>query len=150
MQTVIKELKQRLTWLTIVAGQRRSSPKKKEAKKLIPEYQKAINILEGSLAMPLNHAGSLPIPVFGDSSPDNDAMENTAKCIKGVVTSRADYDKAIKSFICYKPVKVARELKDDFYRALSKQLMDDGIERWQAVSTPFKKYWRFVRNNLDL
>lgn len=49
MENVIKELKERLAILNILANQRGFSKKKKESKKLIPEYENAISILERSM-----------------------------------------------------------------------------------------------------
>lgn len=62
-----------------------------------------------------------------------------------IVCSSADFLEASNDFQLYKPVKVVRELKDDFYNALSKHFIAMGIYRWDATIYPLKKSYKFQR-----
>lgn len=62
-----------------------------------------------------------------------------------IVSSSAEFEKAFNDFQMYKPIKVARELKDEFHNALSKHFIAMGIDRWEATIYPLKKSYKFQR-----
>lgn len=64
---------------------------------------------------------------------------------QGVVSSRADFENAISLFQLYQPVKVARELKDDFHRAITSHFISMGVEKWSATIYPLVKSYKFKR-----
>jgi len=62
-----------------------------------------------------------------------------------IITSRTDYEDAISNFQLYKPVKVARELKDDFHHALTRHFINIGVEKWSATIYSLVKCYKFKR-----
>lgn len=62
-----------------------------------------------------------------------------------VITNRIDFKDAISKFIAYQPVKVTRELKDDFDRAITSHFLSIGIENWSKTIYPLKKSYKFKR-----
>ena len=61
------------------------------------------------------------------------------------VSSSADFEEAFNDFQMYKPIKVARDLKEEFNNALSKHFIAMGIDRWEATIYPLKKSYKFKR-----
>ena len=64
---------------------------------------------------------------------------------QGVVSSSADFEDAVALFQLYKPVKVARELKDDFNLAISRHFMNIGVEKFSYTTYPLVKSYKFKR-----
>jgi len=62
-----------------------------------------------------------------------------------VVMCSADFEKGIKLFDNYEPVKILRELKDDFQKALVDHFISKDIMDWSSTQTPLKLYWKFKR-----
>ena len=62
-----------------------------------------------------------------------------------LVRCSADFKEAVLKFQLYKPVKVARNLKDEFHNFISSHFINMGIDRWQATLTPLKNSWKFQR-----
>ena len=62
-----------------------------------------------------------------------------------VVVCSADFEKGIKLFDNYEPVKILRELKDDFQKALVDHFISKNVMEWSSTQTPLKLYWKFKR-----
>lgn len=61
------------------------------------------------------------------------------------IINKNDFEEGFSVFQLYKPVKVARELKDEFHNAINKHFLSMGIVSWGATLYPLKKYWKFKR-----
>jgi hypothetical protein len=64
---------------------------------------------------------------------------------QGVVSSSADFEDAVALFQLYKPVKIARPLRDEFHNFISKHFMNIGVEKWSATIYPQVKSYKFQR-----
>lgn len=62
-----------------------------------------------------------------------------------VVVCSADFEKGIELFDNYKPVKILRELKDEFQKALIDHFISNDVMEWSSTQTPLKLYWKFKR-----
>lgn len=61
------------------------------------------------------------------------------------VTCREEFEKGVEVFVSYNPIKVARELKDEFQQAIGKHFINNGVNKWDADLIPLKNFWKFKR-----
>lgn len=64
---------------------------------------------------------------------------------QNIITNKSEFEEAISWFQQYKPVKISRELKDEFHKSISRNFLATGIESWSATLTPQKKSWKYQR-----
>jgi hypothetical protein len=65
--------------------------------------------------------------------------------VQPVVSSSADFEEAVSLFQLYKPVKIARPLRDEFHNFISRHFMNMGVEKWSATIYPQVKSYKFQR-----
>jgi hypothetical protein len=61
------------------------------------------------------------------------------------VTSSLDFLEAVNKFQEYKPVKVDRDLKDEFHTAITNHFISMKIHEWSMKIYPLKKSYKFQR-----
>jgi len=76
---------------------------------------------------------------------DAEKLESSLTIAKPYVGSSADFENAFSDFQLYKPVKVARELREEFHKALSNHFIAMGIDSWKATIYPLKNCYKFQR-----
>ena len=64
------------------------------------------------------------------------------------VTDRSQFEDALCQFQDFKPVKVIRELKEQFHEAISDYFISHNVDCWSATIYPLKKSYKFVRKPL--
>lgn len=64
-----------------------------------------------------------------------------------MIYDKEQFSEAIKLFMNFNPVKVKRDLKDEFHNALSKHFISIEARGWSATMIPLVKSWKFVRTN---
>lgn len=65
--------------------------------------------------------------------------------MKPIFTDTKDFDHAVDLFMAYQPVKVKRELREDFDRAISSRCIKENINRWSYTTYPQVKAYKFLR-----
>lgn len=66
---------------------------------------------------------------------------------KEVIYDKEGFDKAVQLFVKWKPVKVHRELKDEFFTAIQNYFIESGASGWGATIYPLVKSYKFKRTS---
>ena len=66
---------------------------------------------------------------------------------KGIVTSSASFENAFERFKKFEPVKVAKDLKNEFNRYITERIMKDNIWFWSAECQSLVTCYKFKRTS---
>lgn len=78
-------------------------------------------------------------------SQTGEITENQSHAHISDVVCIADFNQGVDAFVAYQPVKVLRDLKEAFNKAISDYFVNNDIDRWESTQTPLKLYWKFKR-----
>lgn len=69
----------------------------------------------------------------------------TSLALNGVVSSSAEFEAAFKLFTDFRPVKIAKHLKAEFYKYISDKLIENNTWFWSGECKPLVNSYKFRR-----